>query len=191
MDPEPGKLIGMVQSGSRMDVGGSKRRKSSGNQPSRGKSILANRSAGRRTSVRVANGRAMNLAFTIPSDYDRARDVQQQILKAAAKSGFAGESFFALSLALEEGLANAIKHGNRLDHEKLVRVAAKVTHDRAEITVEDEGAGFERDSVPDPTEHKNLHRCSGRGILLIEAYMSEVKWDHGGRRLHMVRENRG
>ena len=56
--------------------------------------------------------------------------------------------------------------------------------------MEDEGAGFDRASVPDPTAEENLHRCSGRGILLIEAYMSEVKWDHNGRRLHMVRENR-
>jgi serine/threonine-protein kinase RsbW len=175
-----------------MDVGGSKRRKCNGSQPSPSKSVVAsNRSGSRRQSVHPTNGKAMSLAFTIPSDYDRAHEVQKQILDAAEKRGFGGESFFALRIALEEGLVNAIKHGNRMDREKFVKVSAKLTHSRAEITVEDEGAGFERHAVPDPTKHKNLHRCSGRGILLIEAYMSEVKWDHGGRRLHMVRENRG
>jgi serine/threonine-protein kinase RsbW len=193
MDPEPGNPIGnSFSSGSRMDVGGSKRRRGSGSGPSRRKGVVAsNGRAARRKGVHAVNGEAMNLAFTFPSDYAKAHEVQKQILEAAEKRGFAGESFFALRIALEEGLVNAIKHGNRLDRGKLVRVAAKVTHNRAEITVEDEGAGFERHTVPDPTKHKNLHRCSGRGILLIEAYMSEVKWDHGGRRLHMVRENRG
>jgi serine/threonine-protein kinase RsbW len=175
-----------------MDVGGSKRRKSNGSQPSHSKSVVtSNGRVVRRKPANGVNGKAKNLAFTFPSDYHEAHDVQKQILEAAEKRGFGGESFFALRIALEEGLVNAIKHGNRLDREKLVRVAAKVTHSRAEITVEDEGSGFERHKVPDPTERNNLHRCSGRGILLIEAYMSEVKWDHGGRRLYMVRENSG
>ncbi|HWE02719.1 MAG TPA: ATP-binding protein [Tepidisphaeraceae bacterium] len=191
--PESGNPIGnWFSSGSRMDVGGSKRRKGSGSEPSRRKSVVApSRGAAPRKPSRSADGEALKLAFTFPSDYAKAHTVQKQILDAAEKRGFGGESFFALRIALEEGLVNAIKHGNRLDREKLVRVAAKVTRARAEITVEDEGAGFERHTVPDPTANQNLHRCSGRGILLIEAYMSEVKWDHGGRRLRMVRENRG
>jgi serine/threonine-protein kinase RsbW len=105
------------------------------------------------------------------------------------RNGFHGQSFFAINLALEEALTNAIKHGNRLDPAKKVRIEAKVTPKRAEITVEDEGPGFDRGGVPDPTSQENLEKCSGRGILLIEAYMNRVTWDRGGRRVKMVKKN--
>ena len=139
-----------------------------------------------------ANGRgrpAGRLSFTIPSDFDAGRDVQKRILADIQKKGFRGQSFFAINLALEEALTNAIKHGNRLDPRKKVRVEAKVTPKRVEIIVEDEGPGFDRGNVADPTSAENLEKCSGRGILLMEAYMSRVTWDRGGRRVRMVKVN--
>ena len=70
-----------------------------------------------------------------------------------------------------------------------MKVSAKVSPRRFEIRIEDQGAGFNRKSVPDPTVAENIEKCSGRGILLIEAYMTEVSWDRGGRRLKMVKLN--
>lgn len=139
-----------------------------------------------------ANGRGRSsgrLTFTIPSDFDSGQRVQKQILDDIQKKGFRGQSFFAINLALEEALTNAIKHGNRLDPKKKVRIEAKVTSKRVEIVVEDEGPGFDRDEVADPTCEENLEKCSGRGILLMEAYMSRVTWDRGGRRVRMVKIN--
>ena len=144
---------------------------------------------GRGTSTHRPGPSAGDLDFTFPSNYEIGHDIQKRILDAAEINGFAGESFFALRIALEEALVNAIKHGNRLDPRKKVHVEAHVTPMRAEIFVEDEGAGFDRTTVPDPTCVENLEKCSGRGILLIEAYMTEVNWDRGGRRLRMVRDN--
>jgi len=57
------------------------------------------------------------------------------------------------------------------------------------IVIEDEGSGFARALVPDPTLEENLEKSSGRGIHLIEAYMNEVRWSRGGRRLRMVKKN--
>ena len=165
-----------------MGVGGSNRRGGS-SRPSRAKGGGA--SGG-------LNGHAApaKLAFTIPSDYQRGNEVQARILEAAREAGFAGEHFFGLRIALEEALVNAIKHGNGLDLNKKVHIAAKITPRRIEVVVEDEGPGFHRGAVPDPTHEDNLTKTSGRGILLIEAYMSSVKWDRGGRRLRMVREKK-
>jgi serine/threonine-protein kinase RsbW len=136
---------------------------------------------------RRGSGRAMD--FVINSDLVAGRDVQRQILEKIELSGFNGSNFFAVNLALEEALVNAIKHGNRLDPSKKVRVRAKVSAKKVEIMIEDEGPGFNRDSVPDPTIAENIEKCSGRGILLIEAYMTSVTWDRGGRRLRMVKLN--
>lgn len=128
-------------------------------------------------------------SFTIPSDFVAGRQVQNVILDDVRRNGYVGNTFFAINLALEEALTNAIRHGNRLDPGKLVRVESKVTPNRVEISIEDEGPGFDRKSIPDPTAEENLEKCSGRGILLIEAYMSSVAWDRGGRRLRMIKEN--
>ena len=84
---------------------------------------------------------------------------------------------------------NAIKHGNREDERKVVRVESDVSPARTEIVIEDEGPGFDRRGVPDPTAAENLCRPSGRGILLIESYMTDVSWERGGRRLRMVKRN--
>lgn len=129
------------------------------------------------------------LTFTIPSDFTAGRDVQRQVMAAVARNGFDDDSTFAVRIALEEALVNAIKHGNRQDPAKKVRVEATVTPERVDISVEDEGAGFDRGGVPDPTCDENICRPSGRGILLIESYMNDVRWDRGGRRIRMVKRN--
>ena len=136
---------------------------------------------------RGTNGRRGKSRHTIPSDFAAGRDIQKQILQDLEKNGFRGHNFFAINLALEEALTNAIRHGNQLDPSKKVRVEWQVTPQRAEIVIEDEGSGFKRDSVPDPTCEANLEKCSGRGILLIESYMSRVTWDRGGRRVRMIK----
>ncbi|MBC8105989.1 MAG: ATP-binding protein, partial [Anaerolineae bacterium] len=90
-----------------------------------------------------------------------------------------------------EVLINAIKHGNKFDEGKHVHVEWNVTPEQAEIIIEDEGPGFERVEVPDPTLVENLTKCSGRGILLIEAYMSSVEYSNKGRRVRMIKKNDG
>ena len=129
------------------------------------------------------------LIFTIPSDLAASRDVHRTIMDRVEAQHYDEQSTFAIRLALEEGLMNAIKHGNRLDPKKTVHVEAKVTPKATEITIEDQGSGFHREEVPDPCAVENLLKCSGRGILLMEAYMDEVKYSQGGRRVRMVKKN--
>jgi serine/threonine-protein kinase RsbW len=126
---------------------------------------------------------------TIPSDFAASRDIQRQVQTHLAQQNYTQESFFAIKLALEEALLNAIKHGNRQDQSKQVHVRVKITPRQTEIIVEDQGPGFDRRHVPDPTLEENLEKCTGRGILLIESYMNKVEWTHGGRRVRMVRKN--
>lgn len=139
-------------------------------------------------SNRMGRQRA-TFSITIPSTTGASRDVQKRILDDITRAGFNNDAFYAIRVALEEAMTNAIKHGNRLDPKKKVSVRATISPKAAEIVIEDEGGGFHRPGVPDPTLDENLHRCSGRGILLIESYMNEVKWTRGGRRLKMVKRN--
>ena len=100
-------------------------------------------------------------------------------MEAALQANRFGETDqFAVKLAVEEALVNAIKHGNQLDPDKRVRVRYAVDGETFQIHITDEGPGFNPDDVPDPTLPENLERCCGRGLLLIRKFMTEVSY-HG------------
>jgi serine/threonine-protein kinase RsbW len=138
---------------------------------------------------RIKRGDQRPLKFTIPSLLAATRDVHQQIMDEVERHHYDEKSAFAIRLALEEGLMNAVKHGNKLDAAKSVYIEARITPQSTTITIEDEGAGFARCDVPDPCARENLLKPSGRGILLMESYMDQVKFSCGGRKLRMVKRN--
>ena len=87
---------------------------------------------------------------------------------------------------------NAIVHGNQNDPRKLVNVNCRCASDGdVSITVEDQGNGFELDSVADPTSPDNLLRTNGRGIHLIRTLMDEVHFRQGGSVVHMRKRAAG
>lgn len=170
-----------------MAKAGPNRRAKQAASPSNGTGGRKSGSRDNNHKLRPASG--LPLRFTIRSDFQEGHEVQKQILHDVEKAGFNSQSTFAIKLALEEALINAIKHGNKFDPNKQVTIEARVTPAETEIIIEDEGPGFQRVCVPDPTLEENLEKCSGRGILLMEAYMTRVEWTHGGRRVRMVKKN--
>jgi serine/threonine-protein kinase RsbW len=141
--------------------------------------------------VAASNLASPSVKMTIASSYSDAREVQRLIREAIEQADYDPDSQFAIKLSLEEAIINAIKHGNKLDKDKHVHVEWSVTPEAAEIIIEDEGPGFSRTDVPDPTDDSNLQKLTGRGILLIETYMNTVEWSKGGRRVRLVRKNAG
>lgn len=85
-----------------------------------------------------------------------------------------------ITLAVEEALANAMKHGNQMKPYKTVRVAYLVKGDVFYVRIADEGNGFDPGSVPDPTLEENLERPCGRGLRLMRHFMDEVHFLEGG-----------
>ncbi len=92
-------------------------------------------------------------------------------------------------MRLDEAFVNAVKHGNKFDANKLVRVTAEVSTKEARFTVEDEGEGFDVNAIPDPLDPQNLFKTSGRGVLFIYNIMDEVKYNERGNRLEMVKKS--
>jgi len=153
-----------------------------GSKPSKGR--------GRKTGKPAARARAaVKLDWAIASDYGAARKVQKTIMQSVRAARFDEHSVFAINLSLEEAMINAIKHGNGLDKELKVQVECTVSPKQVEIVIEDQGKGFSRKDVPDPTLAENLCKTCGRGILLIEAYMDQVQYSRGGRRVRMIKKN--
>ena len=123
----------------------------------------------------------------ISSDLKAARGIQQEVLQELAGHGYTDSSTFAIRLALEEGLNNAIRHGNGYDPEKTVEVTYDVDDDRVAISITDEGPGFRPGDVPDPRLDENVVKPCGRGIMLIRAYMDEVRYNDVGNQVRMVK----
>lgn len=116
------------------------------------------------------------------TDIDR---VQGMIGSALAGLGYDEAARFAIRLALEEAMVNAFRHGNRGQSGRSVTVEWTVTAELAEFRIQDEGEGFDPQSVPDPTLDENLEIPSGRGIMLMRAYMHEVDFESPGNRLRL------
>jgi serine/threonine-protein kinase RsbW len=101
--------------------------------------------------------------------------VESLTLEVAKRAGFRGVSLDQIILAVHETTANAVIHGNRFNKEKNVSVAISITKNQLEITIEDEGDGFDPGAVPDPLSLQELLRDSGRGVYLARALMDQYK----------------
>lgn len=125
--------------------------------------------------------------LVIPSRPDEVVPVQEAILREVQAAGYPQHAVFAIRLALDEALANAVKHGNKLDPAKNVTVNYRVNPQRVWIEVCDQGPGFTPDDLPDPTDEQFLTRPHGRGVMLMRAYMTEVTFNKSGNCVRMIK----
>lgn len=123
--------------------------------------------------------------YILTGDGSGSKVVQEEIVAQAEAHGFCASSCFAIRLALEEALANAFKHGSQLDPDRTVTVDCSMDGEAIEVSIKDEGPGFDPGVVPDPTEEENLEIPSGRGLILMRSFMTDVAIDPPGNRVRM------
>ena len=105
------------------------------------------------------------------------------------EKGWPEEDVMAVELALQEAVANAIRHGCRGDANKQLQCSVSFGEaGEIVITVRDPGAGLRSGKVPNPLDPANLLKTSGRGIFLINGLMDDVQFADGGRELQMRKE---
>jgi serine/threonine-protein kinase RsbW len=127
----------------------------------------------------------------LPSRIEAAGDAAAAAAEFVKRSGLNDDAAFGVDMAVREAVTNAVLHGNRQDEVKLVEVAFKSSPGAIEITVRDQGAGFDPQSVPDPTDPQNILKTSGRGILFMRTFMDEVEWSRhpeGGTMVRMIKK---
>jgi serine/threonine-protein kinase RsbW len=104
-----------------------------------------------------------------------------------ARSWDPGECY-AVRLAVDEALVNAIRHGNRFDPQKRVTIRSWLSDELLRVEVQDQGAGFDPAAVPDPTAADRIDLPHGRGLMLMRAFMSRVSFGDGGRLVIMEKD---
>lgn len=117
----------------------------------------------------------------LPSQIEIISPFVDQLMRFITRFRNADGSELDIDLALHEALANAIVHGNRRDARKLVFVVCRCTIDgEVSIRVQDQGQGFDVDTVADPTTTNNRLLAHGRGIYLMKTLMDEIWFEQGG-----------
>ena len=129
--------------------------------------------------------------LTLPSRIESVEEAAVSIARILSRSGVNEEVAFGVDMAIREAVTNAILHGNKKDEQKFVRVTAKSSSNSLEISVDDEGEGFNPEDVPNPTESENLLKASGRGIFFMRTFMNAVEWlirPEGGTSVRMTKQ---
>lgn len=125
----------------------------------------------------------------IPSDFEAAHDVVERIANLIGEAGYKPRDVFGIRLAVDEAVANAIKHGNQLDPQKTVRISFLLDDVGVRIEIEDQGPGFRPEEIPDPTEDENLEKPSGRGVMLMREFMTKIEYSEKGNLVVLVKHH--
>ncbi len=114
------------------------------------------------------------------------RDAAQRMVDAMETLGFSEAARFAVRLALEEAIVNGFKHGSAGIEDPVIDLDWKADTKRITVTVSDRGPGFDPGGVPDPTQPDRLEVPTGRGLMLMKAYMSDIAYNDRGNAVTMV-----
>jgi serine/threonine-protein kinase RsbW len=124
----------------------------------------------------------------IPSRIEAGRPVIEELLVQLRARHWSRRDRFAVHLAMEEALTNAIHHGNQCDPAKQVAISCRLGPELVRIEIADQGNGFDPHAVGDPTDPDRRELPSGRGLTLIRAFMSRVEFRDCGRHLILARD---
>ena len=130
------------------------------------------------------------IEITISSRFENIELVQVIAEHLCENAGLDEDGSHWIGMAVREAVANAIKHGNKLDVRKKVNATFELNDNELEITISDEGEGFDPTKVSDPLNPQNLLKTSGRGIFYMKTFMDRVQYEFhpgGGTSLVMTK----
>jgi serine/threonine-protein kinase RsbW len=119
------------------------------------------------------SGELQSVDALLDSTLDSVDVAEAAVLRTAEELGFEEDDLHQIGMAVRESMVNAVVHGNRYNARKKVHLTVLKAHDRLTIVIGDEGEGFDLESLPDPLAEENLLKQSGRGLLLIQAFVDE------------------
>ncbi len=127
------------------------------------------------------------LEKSIPSSSEEGHAAIEELVHALENAGWEGRDFFHIHMATEEAVVNAIEHGNKRSPDKMVHLDFRVSDDLVRLVITDQGAGFNPESLPDPTDDDLLEKPRGRGVMLIRELMTEAHYNRVGNSVEMIK----
>lgn len=121
----------------------------------------------------------------IESKLSNLRLIENAIDEITGAIGIKQDNYGKIMVAALEAVNNAVTHGNRSDPNKIVDVEIAFEDNDINITVTDEGEGFNPESIPDPTMPENIEELSGRGVFLMTKLSDSIKFNEKGNSVKM------
>ena len=116
---------------------------------------------------------SLNLVEKFVDDFSASNDLDQDV-------------YGNLLIATLEAVNNAITHGNKLNEMKKVEITFVIKDKKVQLTVKDEGNGFDPKKIPDPTSPENIENMSGRGVFLMSKLSDKIEFDNNGSLVRMT-----
>tara|TARA_B100000530_G_C15741318_1_gene401825 strand:+ start:304 stop:711 length:408 start_codon:yes stop_codon:yes gene_type:complete len=119
--------------------------------------------------------------LTFPSNRSNITLVETFIEEVFKDLKVKDEFYGNILVAVTEAVTNAIIHGNKSIDAKMVSISVETPKENSLIfTIEDDGAGFNPEDVPDPTSPENIEKPHGRGIFLMKHLSDKVTFNKNG-----------
>jgi serine/threonine-protein kinase RsbW len=122
-----------------------------------------------------------NIKIQIPSLTENIRIIESFIDNAKERFKLNDDIYGNIMISVTESVNNAINHGNKGRSDKNVTISLSLNESQIRFRIEDEGTGFDFDTLPDPTAPENLEKPSGRGIFLMRHLADEVDFQDKGK----------
>lgn len=128
----------------------------------------------------------MERSIKIPSNLNNLSEVEDFFKQIHIDYSIPRKLYCRLYLAVNEALINAIVHGNKLNPEKFIIIHFYNLTDKFHFKIQDEGSGFNTDSIPDPLSSDNLRKECGRGIFIIKHYTDNFYFENNGTIINLI-----
>jgi serine/threonine-protein kinase RsbW len=124
-------------------------------------------------------------SITINSDIEKLRVVETIVDTLSKKLGVSDEVYGKILISTVEAVNNAILHGNKGNVSKIVKVNFAADGSLFDVTVIDEGEGFEYNNLPDPTDPENIENLHGRGVFIMRSLADVIEYNECGNEVKM------
>jgi serine/threonine-protein kinase RsbW len=126
-----------------------------------------------------------SVSIQIESTAEALADVERMVDGVCETLSIPGDHYANILIAITEAVNNAIFHGNKQDPNKKITIDCVQESSRLQFVVQDQGEGFNYESLPDPTDPSNLEEPNGRGVFLMKSLADKVEFRDNGRRVEL------
>ncbi|MGP0064833.1 MAG: response regulator [Isosphaeraceae bacterium] len=135
------------------------------------------------------------------SEITLLKDLNDFLMLVCQSTPLQHEQVMQLRQAVMEMAHNAIEWGNLHQSDRLVNITYRVYDDRLEITIRDQGPGFDRSQLPhaavpdDPFTHLDVReklglRAGGFGLLICQGMVDEMQYNDSGNEVALIKRFR-
>lgn len=118
--------------------------------------------------------------LVINSDTSELKKVEHFLDSIFTRNNLSKKDFNKLYLCVSEAVVNSIKHGNKGSNSKIVTIKISCFASEISVIIEDEGDGFDRNTIQNPTLIDNIKKESGRGIFIIRTITESLEFNEKG-----------